>query len=41
MRDIRFAPNDASPDNIIAIVRLDPSLRVISQQLLYASSSSH
>jgi membrane-bound metal-dependent hydrolase YbcI (DUF457 family) len=41
MRDIRFASNDVSPDNIIAIVRLDPSLKVISRQLLYASSSSH
>ena len=41
MRDVRFASNDASPDNIIAIVQLDPSLKVISQVLLYPSSSNH
>ena len=41
MHDMRFASNDASPDNIIAIVRLDPSLRAISQVLLYPSSSNH
>jgi inner membrane protein len=40
MRDMRFASNDANPDNIIAIVRLDPNLKIISQALLYPSRSN-
>jgi membrane-bound metal-dependent hydrolase YbcI (DUF457 family) len=41
LRDRRFAANDASPDNIIVTVRLDPSLKVISQEFRYANSSDH
>jgi membrane-bound metal-dependent hydrolase YbcI (DUF457 family) len=40
VRDMRFAANDASPDNIVAVVELDPSLKVTSQALFYASSSN-
>ena len=40
VRDMGFASNDGSPDNIIAIVRLDPNLKIISQALLYPGSSN-
>lgn len=40
MRDIRFASNDANPDNIIALLELDPRLNTVSQQLFYAHSSN-
>ena len=39
LRDVRFASNDANPDNIIAIVRLDPNLKIIKQELSYTNSS--
>lgn len=38
--DMRFAPNDASPDNIVAEIILDPNGKVVSQEVLYASSSN-
>lgn len=39
VRDMRFAANDASTDNIVAVVELDPSLTVTGQGLFYARSS--
>ena len=41
IRDLRFAPNDTSPDNIVAVVDFDPNLKVISQRLLFAGSDDH
>ncbi|MFZ0583440.1 MAG: metal-dependent hydrolase [Candidatus Acidiferrales bacterium] len=39
IRDMRFAPNDNSPDNIVAEIKLDSSAKVVSQEIFYASSS--
>jgi inner membrane protein len=41
IRDLRFAPNNTSPDNIVAVVDFDPNLKVISQRLLFAGSDDH
>ena len=38
IRDMRFAPNDASPDNIIAVVDVDPNQKVLDEALFYANS---
>jgi inner membrane protein len=38
IRDMRFEPNDASPDNIVAVVDVDPNQKVIDEALFYASS---
>lgn len=38
IRDMRFAPNDASPNNIVAVVNLDLNQKVIEETLFYASS---
>jgi membrane-bound metal-dependent hydrolase YbcI (DUF457 family) len=40
MRDLRFAVNDAGPENIFAVMELDPRLNAVSQELLYAHSSN-
>jgi inner membrane protein len=40
IRDLRFAANDSSPHNIIATVDLNPDLKVIRQELLFAASSN-
>lgn len=39
IRDLRFALDDSSPDNIVAVVELDPNAKVITQKLAYATSS--
>jgi membrane-bound metal-dependent hydrolase YbcI (DUF457 family) len=39
IRDMRFAPNDAGPDNVVAEIMLDSNVKVVSQKILYASSS--
>ncbi|MFZ0521277.1 MAG: metal-dependent hydrolase [Candidatus Acidiferrales bacterium] len=38
IRDLRFAPNDTSPDNIVVVVDVDPNQKVIDEALFYASS---
>ncbi len=38
IRDLRFAPNDSSPDDIVAVVDVDPNQKVIDEALFYASS---
>jgi inner membrane protein len=38
IRDMRFAANDASPDNILAVVDLDPNQKVIDEALSYSNS---
>jgi inner membrane protein len=38
IRDMRFAPSDASPDNIVAVVHVDSNQKVIDEALFYASS---
>lgn len=40
VRDMRFAVSDAGPENIVAVMELDPRLNVVSQELLYAHSSN-
>jgi inner membrane protein len=40
IRDMRFAPNDTSPDNIVAEIMLDSNAKVVSQEILYATSSN-
>lgn len=39
LSDLRFATTDASPDNIVAVVELDPNSMVTSQKLVYATFS--
>lgn len=38
IRDLRFTPDDASPDNIVAEILLDSNVKVVNQEILYASS---
>lgn len=38
IRDLRFAPSDTSPDNIVAEIMLDSNGKVVSQEILYVSS---
>jgi inner membrane protein len=40
LRDLRFAPNDASPENIIARVDFNSSLQIQLEELRYASSNA-
>ncbi len=40
LRDLRFAPNDASPENIIARVDFNSSLQIQREELRYASSKA-
>jgi inner membrane protein len=40
LRDLRFAPNDASPENIIARVDFNSSLQIRLEELRYASSKA-
>ena len=40
VRDMSFALNDAGPESIVAVMELDPSLNVVSQELLYTHSSN-
>jgi membrane-bound metal-dependent hydrolase YbcI (DUF457 family) len=40
LRDLRFAPNDASPENIIARVDFNSSLQIQREELRYASSNA-
>ena len=39
IRDMRFAPNDSSPDNIVAEILLDSNAKVVSEEFRYANSS--
>jgi inner membrane protein len=40
LRDLRFAPNDTSPENIIARVDFNSSLQIQLEELRYASSNA-
>jgi inner membrane protein len=40
LRDLRFAPHDASPENIIARVDFDSSLQIRLEELRYTSSKA-
>jgi len=40
LRDLRFAPNDTSPENIIARVDFNSSLQIQREELRYASSNA-
>jgi inner membrane protein len=40
LRDLRFAPNDASPENVIARVDFNSSLQIQLEELRYASSKA-